>query len=190
MATFKCPDCKGKVSTIASACPKCGRPVTNNTNAHDSYSATGYVKWIIFIFFVLAIIASIGNSKNDENKKNVSDKGRIEERRNTSETIPHISSLRLVSEYKENTVSADIEWKNKYIVVTGIIDSITKSIDDFPVVVLYGVNDFQGVRAKLDIKETGVAASLLKGRHIFINGKVTGMTLGSVSMTDCIIVDR
>lgn len=190
MATFRCPDCKGKVSTSAKSCPKCGRPVANKNNEINSYSATGYVKWILFIFFVLAIITSIGTSKNDEKMKKISAQERIEMRRNTSESIPHISSLRLVSEYKENTVAADIEWKNKYIVVTGIIDSITKSIDDYPVIVLYGVNDFQGVHAKLDIAEAGVAASLLKGRHIFINGKVTGMTLGSVSMNDCIIVDK
>lgn len=28
MAMFKCPDCKTKISTSATACPKCGRPVT------------------------------------------------------------------------------------------------------------------------------------------------------------------
>lgn len=40
MALIKCPECGGKVSTMAPACPHCGIPIYNISNNVDAYNIT------------------------------------------------------------------------------------------------------------------------------------------------------
>lgn len=58
MATFKCPDCKAKVSTSAEVCQKCGRPVTD---ADRQQKKSGCATKIVIGVFILLGLGAIGS---------------------------------------------------------------------------------------------------------------------------------
>ena len=64
MALVICPDCDNKVSSVAPACPQCGRPMRAQTieNTAKGLKAQiaifGLVFWIGLIWGIIAIIAA------------------------------------------------------------------------------------------------------------------------------------
>lgn len=70
MATFKCPDCKGTVSTAAEVCPKCGRPVTEADRKPKPYfKGLGLLKWVVICFVALLLFVGIFNSTKTPEEK-------------------------------------------------------------------------------------------------------------------------
>ena len=63
MATFKCPDCKTKVSTSATACPKCGRPVTASDKQPKKPSKA---KKLLVLFVCLVVAGAWLNARHPE----------------------------------------------------------------------------------------------------------------------------
>lgn len=52
MALLKCPDCENDVSSLASACPKCGRPISSTPSSRAEGNAEGN-SGIAFVLSVL-----------------------------------------------------------------------------------------------------------------------------------------
>lgn len=63
MATFKCPDCKTKVSTSATACPKCGRPVTASDKQPKKPSKA---KKLVVLLVCLVVAGAWLNARHPE----------------------------------------------------------------------------------------------------------------------------
>lgn len=69
MAIIKCPECKGKMSTEADACPKCGYKITQEDKQKGINPKPWYKKWWGIMLIVLAGIFVLGMfmpSKNED----------------------------------------------------------------------------------------------------------------------------
>lgn len=75
MATFKCPDCKKKISLSAERCPKCGRPVTDADREANKPKLRPLwrkvVDFISIVFLIVVIVQcnrSMNSAKNEDMK--------------------------------------------------------------------------------------------------------------------------
>ena len=80
MALIECSECNSEVSSHASACPKCGNPITGGNPVKKEKEGHGflyYLAWIIATPIVLfvgsAIIAGIADSGRPEKPKSDAD---------------------------------------------------------------------------------------------------------------------
>lgn len=106
MATFKCPDCKTKVSTAAEKCPKCGRPVTD-----EDRKPPKKITWkqrILHIFIVLVLFAAYGIHSATKDKEHQDEMAKL---RATYTTVkPDNSQLKAKMEaYVNKTLMPEVK---------------------------------------------------------------------------------
>ncbi|MCW3121689.1 MAG: hypothetical protein JWQ38_1181 [Flavipsychrobacter sp.] len=89
----------------------------------------------------------------------------------------------LAKEYSTDEKAADTKYLNKAIEVKGTIDELEKTQDGGLMVILKTDDVAAGVQCAM--REKGLA---LKRGHIVIKGFCSGGLMGSVSLTDCVIV--
>lgn len=94
----------------------------------------------------------------------------------------------LYSSYNANEVSADEEYKNKKILLTGSISDIGKDITDKPYI-SFRSNYIHGVTCYFSDDAIKAISKLSKGDKITVLGKCKGLTLGSVIMSNCKIIE-
>lgn len=94
----------------------------------------------------------------------------------------------LLSEYKDNEVRADANFKGKYIRVTGKVDDIKKDILDSAYVTIGTGKQFEipQVQCMLDKESVAKAAQLSKGASLTVVGRVEGLMV-NVLIRDCSI---
>ena len=89
-------------------------------------------------------------------------------------------------QYRANEVAADNKFKDKQLLVTGVVISITKDIGGgVHVALLGGNNDFETVDASLKDDEAGQAASLRAGRVVSMICRGGTMIVTSPMLEDC-----
>jgi len=92
--------------------------------------------------------------------------------------------------FDENEVAAEDAYKGKVISVKGKIHAITTSVTGYPQITFavdpYGVNS---VHCELPKEARPEIAKLKKGKEVIIAGKCTGMTMKSVFLRDCRILE-
>ena len=96
-----------------------------------------------------------------------------------------ISASDLYAVYKANEVSADNQYKGKFIAVGGTIDNIGKDIFDNPYVSLKTGEYLQSVNCYFSDKNNNMIAQLSKGSRIVIVGKCDGFSILNVIMKNC-----
>lgn len=94
----------------------------------------------------------------------------------------------LLSEYKDNEVRADAQFKGKVIRVTGRVDDVKKDILNKPYVTIGTGAPFEipQVQCSLRSSEAAKAAQLSKGSTVTVTGKVSGLMM-NVQVSDCAI---
>ncbi|MDO4302102.1 MAG: hypothetical protein Q4D26_12035 [Clostridia bacterium] len=99
-----------------------------------------------------------------------------------------ISAEDLMSAYESNEVSADKQYKDQKLSVTGVVDNISTVLDQTTVTLTNGDEfAFTGVRCYFDDEgEIDKVANLSKGTTITVEGTCDGYTIEPV-MKDCII---
>ena len=171
MAMFKCPDCKSKVSTSATACPKCGRPVTEADRKKGNSSGIfgkKIIKWIGYIFLIfLAIGAFKAITQTPEEKARIEAANEEYKQRKQAERaaaeqeriakMPRITSVQLVREYKSNEIAADQKYKGKEIIITGTVNDISKSVTGLARLTLEGTGFLENIFADLERGQTDSA---------------------------------
>jgi len=102
-----------------------------------------------------------------------------------SKPSAYISADALKSEYEDNEVRADQQYKDKIIEVSGVVSSIGIDISDRPYVVL--TNGERGIFAvQCFVTDKNRVAQLNKGDNIVVVGKGAGK-MGNVILEDCYI---
>jgi hypothetical protein len=117
----------------------------------------------ILLIFVLVIYASFDKENNEKYNKKYS----------IQENILSIDAKQLLSEYNNNEVAADMEYKGKKVLVSGYIDSIGKDIRDNAYLVI-GRDGLNGVQCFFKKEEDGYIAELYKGEYVDVEGVVSG----------------
>lgn len=89
--------------------------------------------------------------------------------------------------YEANEVAADERYKDKSVLVTGDVMRIGKDILDEPYVILQWHNKEIGgaVQCSFSKSDNSKLAELKKGQTVYIKGKCKGLTLGTVTLSDC-----
>lgn len=94
----------------------------------------------------------------------------------------------LIGDYNDNEVSADARYRDKRLVVTGVVESIAKDIVDTPYVALSadGETLFPVVQCMFGTNSLNQLASLRKGMKITVEGTCQGKTI-NVLVRDCLL---
>jgi hypothetical protein len=95
-----------------------------------------------------------------------------------------VTAIDLYDDYQANEVAADNKYRNKRLLVTGVVDEITKDFLDTPIVTLMTGSEFFYVSAsfpKDDIK----VAELSKGWQVTLECRGQGMILGTPFLDRC-----
>lgn len=212
MATFKCPDCKTKISTAAESCPKCGRPVTDA----DRTPPAKPKRWqtILAGLFVLAILGIMFGPKDKKSAtppateqssatanpcagvNTIEDWNKASTlwRTNNPQCKPKedaqkytvVSAPALFNAFAQNEVAADQKYKGKRVAIEGIIYKIEKSPLGYPELVFdvsYGINT---VKCQFSKDNMDRIANMSKGQRVVLIGTVKAFTLGALlSVDDC-----
>lgn len=94
-----------------------------------------------------------------------------------------VSAKDLFNAYKENEVSADAEYRDRILIVTGKVTKIAKDVMDDPYVNLAAGNDFDSVDAHFD--KDGGLASLKRGQQVTLRCRGNNVMLGDPQLADC-----
>lgn len=97
-----------------------------------------------------------------------------------SKKIIEISAIKLAREYRSNEVSADVKFKNNFIFIQGIVDTVSKDAFDNIVVSLKTDNQFLSVMARFD-KNVSVITGLEGGGEKVVTQKIIPL-IDAVSM--------
>jgi hypothetical protein len=93
-----------------------------------------------------------------------------------------ISAIDLTADYIANEVKADHNYKNRQLVVRGVITEIKKGITDKIYVILQGTDRTRSVQCNYDNEEE--AMTLKKGMKVYFKGECAGLW-GNVILKNC-----
>lgn len=101
-----------------------------------------------------------------------------------------VTAAQIVGDYKDNGVAADAKYKNKWVEVSGVVDTIDKDILDTPYIALksyqYAIVD--RIQCMFSRGDEAQLAQVSKGQEITLRGNVEGK-LGNVIIRKCEIVN-
>lgn len=97
-----------------------------------------------------------------------------------------IAALKLFQDYQSNEVSADQQYKDKTLEVTGTVAGINKNAFGGIYVELRTPNEFMSIQAS-GLPED-VAANLKKGQAITVRCTGNGMIMGTPMLGDCSMI--
>lgn len=101
-----------------------------------------------------------------------------------------VTAQRLFSDYRANEVAADAKYKDKWLAVTGQVDSVKKDILDNVFVSLRTQNRFMSAHAQMAKSNLGQVAQLKRGQEVMLLCAGGGLLLGSPVLDKCRIVEQ
>jgi hypothetical protein len=99
--------------------------------------------------------------------------------------VATITASNLFREYRENEVAADARYKEPYVEVYGILESINNDLLDRPYIVFRTTNTFSGIRCFFDATAKPLLARLQRGERFSVIGKCDGELAGDVILKGC-----
>lgn len=198
MAIIKCQECGGDVSSLASACPKCGAPVTlPDVSRHDGSKNSSPV--LKYGTMVIALLAGVMILTKPEKKPAASYEpaptaAELARHRNATAGSSNLSdTLRttideMVSDYDVNTVAADAKYKGRRLELTGAVSDIsTDVLNNAYLIVRSNTPNHPTVRAELHESQRTLAASLLPGKSVQMVCTGAGDVLKRPQLKACIL---
>lgn len=217
MALVPCPECKKEISSISESCPHCGFPMktySSNRNLNfqpslappslplDALKNKKIVRpfrlndifnitfWMIVAACLYIFLFKIYNGYLPSTQTT------IEENYNTStknksdnEEINYLktTATKMINTYQNNEVKADEIYKNNYIEITGIVDSVDSDIYDEAVIHLASKNQYEFntvmTNGNQDFQER--ASKVNKGQIITLRCIGAGEVIGSPVLNEC-----
>lgn len=136
------------------------------------------LKWIAAGFVGLVVLGMVIDGTRSPEEKAALAAKRAEEKTQQAqvaqqaavkeaEAMPMVTASEIASAYDENTVAADLKFKDKKVKVTGTIDDINTDFTGDPVLILKaGSNPFQQPHFKFDQANLQQIADLKKGTKV------------------------
>ncbi|AOM42702.1 OB-fold protein [Xenorhabdus hominickii] len=177
------------------------------------------LKWIGIVFVVLIVIGFIAGKGEDKSSGDVSvssnsSSGKksisltekeaefinslIENDANTAFSggnsmikpdVIFVTAKELQQNYAENEARGDRTYKDKDLVITGIVSSIDSSLGDIPVVTLKTNDLFNSVHIRFKKQYRDTAIDLNKNQKVTFFCQGNGVMLGSPTVSNCSPVD-
>lgn len=154
--------------------------------------------WLIIVVVILAIIgaAAGGNKKSGASSSTTSSsttsstasmQSNPQEESTPEETAIEVTAVDLIAAYDENEVSADNEYKDKTLKITGTVSDIGVDVANRSYIMLKDENDpyaILGVQCYFGDDQKDAIAQLKKGDAVTVTGTCEGKVV-SVSIKDC-----
>lgn len=197
---MKCTNCGNEFE--GKFCPECGasatataKPTASNPPAAAPKKKSGCLKIVLIvllIFVVLAVIGSVFGEPSASPSASTTDSKSIATQSSSaaSESEPtyiEVTATDLLAAYAANTVSADNQYLDQALKVTGTVGTIGKDVLDQAYVTLTDDNDkysILSVQCYFDKDNLDDIATLKEGDIVTITGTCTG-SLGNVLIKDC-----
>ncbi len=166
---IKCGSCGNDISSEAKACPNCGAKVKKPI----------YKKWWFWLIIAIAFIGIIAAAGGDSSEPSSSSGNEAQ----TTEAAIVVSADNLIRAYVNNAVSADAQYKEKMVTVSGTI----YSIDDGYITIEPDSDDLwlNNIYAYYDSNEIDKLGSLAKGDRITVTGECKGEGFMGIEIKYC-----
>lgn len=125
---------------------------------------------------LILLVGMVGCAKEEE----------LLERSKTEDVAVAVTAEKLIADYKENEVKADVTYKDKVIAVTGKIHKIEKGLGGHPILLLEAPKRFIKVRCQYGKDYIQQIASLNKGQMVTAKGICQGK-FGTVNLHACVV---
>ena len=99
----------------------------------------------------------------------------------------NVSAEQLRRDYDGNEVSADEKYRNKMLVVTGIVTAVKKDPFGKPYVMLATGSMFESVHARFATDRASDLRSFLRGDKVIMRCVGNNVVLGSPQLKDCVL---
>ena len=169
----KCKSCGNDLALSAKTCPSCGaknkKPI--------------FKKWWFWLIIVIVLIGIVSASGGDDSSSSSSAGN---DTVSSTEASIIVSADDLIRAYVNNSVSADSQYKNKMVTVSGTI----YSVDDGYIIIEPDSDDLwlNNIYAYYDSGEIEKLGSFVKGDRITVTGECKGEGLvGDVEIRYCTI---
>lgn len=188
-----CRVCKTQISTEVKKCPHCGAVPTNRIVA---YVAIGLVI-AMFWGMIVAIINTDTTETGDTLDTNTTVNTTATDTTAMVEELVYANIVDMLNEYEENEVAADLKYKGKTVVISGIISDIGKTESLFGEGTPYILFSNSGADSYFSTIQCGFSkkteieklANCSKGQSVTVKGTCTGLSLFNVMMSNCFIVE-
>lgn len=180
MAIGKCVECGREVSTDAASCPGCGK-------AKPTKKKLGLGAKIGIGFLVLLFIGMVVPNASKDRAASSARPGASSAPAAPAQADVQVSADDLWRAYQANEVAADGQYKDRRLLVTGVVDSITKDFTEAVIVSLRAPNQFMPSMAYLSSSGAGVAGQLRKGQGVRVLCTGGGMLLGRPVLRECTV---
>ena len=100
-----------------------------------------------------------------------------------------VTARQLNEDYERNEVAADAKYVGNYVMVTGVIYSVTEAVGKYDVKL--ETDDFISVTnivCKVDKDEEATILALAAGDNVMVLGKVDGKSVFDINLRDCTLV--
>jgi len=145
---------------------------------------------ILIIFGSVVILYNIGKTDESETTSTTTPADEPATPAAPEEEAIPVTAVELFSAYKENTIAADSQYKDKLVEVSGAVDNIGKDILDAPYVSMNcGGQCFGSVQCMLKAGEDTKALSLKQGDAVTFRGRVDGYLM-NVLIRECVFVGQ
>lgn len=186
MPLTPCPECGREVSTTAESCPQCGAPVLAAQATQPKFRNSlgcNIVGWSVLVVLVLGMI---GGFLEECDSGSEDSSGASGPRGDYLAPAITVSAEELVAAYEGNAIAAGERFDAQWVIVTGIIQSISKDILGDPYVTLEGdASGIGSVQCMLadDAVQWGAARSA--GETVALRGRVDGKLM-NILVRECI----
>ena len=145
---------------------------------------------VIAVLVVLYIIGTLTGATHKEEEQPSASPESAAPSQEALEPSVQISAPDLVAAYQENEVSADAEYKDKVVEVTGFVGSVGKDVIDDVYVTVNDGGEYTIISVQCyfeDEAQIAKTAELSEGDEVSIIGTCDGQAGVNVILRDCII---
>lgn len=182
----KCRKCSVEVDNKSIKCPNCQADLRNSLNRHPIVVVTLFILLIVWFAYMF--------SKSDD-KKSVSTSNTTGEKQVVVPPPRAIltTTKELVTAFDKNKLAAENQYKNSYVEFTAKIKNISTDISNTPYLSLEPLNSdkyYYGTTLKCDFKSKESLITLENGNNVKLRGIITGMSVGIITLDDCLVVSN
>lgn len=201
MAMIKCYECSGDVSTLASACPKCGAPVKLATSGQAKTSGAGSPILKYGAIAIAVLIIAMVATKPDKKPATPYDpaptaaelarhKAATAGNSAASDVLP-TTIEDMAADYDANTVAADAKYKGRRVTLTATVGDISTDVANNAFLMLRGQSPGSpSVRAVLQDSQRPSAATLARGQTVRVDCTGDGDVLKRPQLKSCTVSNR
>ncbi|WP_217277664.1 OB-fold putative lipoprotein [Corallococcus exiguus] len=177
MALVKCRECGNDVATSAAACPKCGAPVRRQLlttrNILLAFCSLG------MCYVGSCVVLNLANTPGRRHSPTVA----VGEPK-------QVDIGPLLREYGANELQADANYRGRTIQTRGYVEKLGRDAFDSIYLVLSSARGSEPTDLQCQVSNSQLqsVAKLSQGAHITVQGKVDGLILRTVIVSNCELV--